>query len=221
MRRDHERCRLENLERLVDEAGSAAALARRAGTSPSYLSQVRNQLKTVNGRARGIGDELAEKLERAMRKPVGWLDMAHPQIVDEPAPYLASAPATIGAHVPVLSWEQAPDWIDGSEVDAIEHLPCPVPCSARSFILQVRGESMAPRFMKGELVYIDPELARLDGCFVVAAPHDGADYDLRQLVTEGTRQYLKAWNPDWPERVTGVERGTRWLGRVIFRGERF
>ena len=39
--------RLQNLETMIAEAGSALALARRAGTSPSYLSQVRRQMPTA------------------------------------------------------------------------------------------------------------------------------------------------------------------------------
>ena len=64
MKRRHETVRLSNLELLVAEAGSAAALARLAHTSESYLSQIRNQLTTAKGTPRGVGDDLAAKLER-------------------------------------------------------------------------------------------------------------------------------------------------------------
>jgi hypothetical protein len=63
MTRRHEQARLRNLELLISEAGSAAELARKAGTSPSYLSQVRRQLTTQTGTPRSLGDELADKLE--------------------------------------------------------------------------------------------------------------------------------------------------------------
>lgn len=69
--------RLENFEDLVREAGSLAELARRAETNPIYLSQLRSQATTRKGTKRGIGDQLARRLESAMGKPIGWLDQEH------------------------------------------------------------------------------------------------------------------------------------------------
>jgi len=89
MKRRHETVRLSNLELLVAEAGSAAALARLAGTSESYLSQIRNQLLTAKGTPRGVGDELAAKLEQAMGKPHGWMDESHQEFMEERARYNA------------------------------------------------------------------------------------------------------------------------------------
>ncbi len=71
MSRKQQRYRLENLERLVVEAGSAHKLAKLASTNSSYLSQVRHQRATESGTPRGIGDVLAEKLEIGMGKPPG------------------------------------------------------------------------------------------------------------------------------------------------------
>ena len=59
MKRKPEQIRLQNLELLIAEAGSAAKLARIAGTNSSYLSQVRNQMPTKKGTPRGVGDDLA------------------------------------------------------------------------------------------------------------------------------------------------------------------
>ena len=83
MKRQREAVRLSNLEHLVAEAGSAVALARLAGTSESYLSQIRNQLLTAKGTPRGVGDDLAAKLEQAMGKPNGWMDEAHQEFMEE------------------------------------------------------------------------------------------------------------------------------------------
>lgn len=73
--------RRSNLELLVKEFGSIAEVARKAGTSEKYLSQIlgkRVQRKTE----RGIGDTVAIKLETGCRKPIGWIDIYHPQATD-------------------------------------------------------------------------------------------------------------------------------------------
>ena len=79
-KRRHEALRLDNLELLVAEAGSATTLARLANTSESYLSQIPNQFATPKGTPRGVGDSLATKLEQAMGKPTGWMEKAHAKI---------------------------------------------------------------------------------------------------------------------------------------------
>lgn len=61
-----------NVRLLEREIGSLSALARHAGTSQSYLSQC------VGPNAfRSIGDEMARRLEHAMKKPHGWMDEGH------------------------------------------------------------------------------------------------------------------------------------------------
>jgi hypothetical protein len=63
--------RQHNLERLIAEAGGASVLARDVGTPPSHIS-------TLRSGKRGVGDELAAKLERRYRKPAGWMDEPPP-----------------------------------------------------------------------------------------------------------------------------------------------
>ena len=61
-----------NVRLLEREIGSLSALARLASTSQSYLSQC-----VGPGAFRSIGDEMARRLEHAMKKPHGWLDQSH------------------------------------------------------------------------------------------------------------------------------------------------
>lgn len=70
--------RLENLETLVQEAGSADALARASGVSPEYISQIRNRaIDKKTGKARNLGNQAARRLEDGMGKPLGWMDTSH------------------------------------------------------------------------------------------------------------------------------------------------
>ena len=61
--------RRAQLQKLIEEAGHAADLSRLSGTPKTHLSAI------LAGR-RGIGDQLAAKLEAVMGKPAGWMDQA-------------------------------------------------------------------------------------------------------------------------------------------------
>ena len=107
-KRQRDEVRLRNLELLVAEAGSAVNLARRAGTSESYLSQVRRGLPTAKGTARAVGDALAVKLEKAMSKPSGWMDESHPALRPPHVPDPRTRPRR-PPYLPLLPWNLAPD----------------------------------------------------------------------------------------------------------------
>jgi hypothetical protein len=63
--------RRENLAALKREIGTLRALADQAPTDPNYLSQI------LGGKG-NVGHQLARKLEKAAKKPVGWMDQEHP-----------------------------------------------------------------------------------------------------------------------------------------------
>lgn len=69
--------RIENLRSLVAEFKTADAVAQRAATAPMYLSQILNGAKSATGKARGVGDALARRLEQGCGKEVGWMDKPH------------------------------------------------------------------------------------------------------------------------------------------------
>lgn len=218
-RRIQQRARLENLEHLIAEAGSATRLAQLAGTSSSYLSQVRNRRQSAAGPNRSIGDDLASRLERAMSKPDGWIDEFHGNSGDH------SLKPELGAQNlrPLISWVQAGAWteVDGpfTAQDAEALLPCPVRCSNGTFVLRVRGESMEPRFHDGDLIFVDPAVSPDHGRFVVVCDAVSGMATFKQLIVEGERKYLKALNPDWPHRIIESHSNVAICGVVIFKGE--
>lgn len=225
MKRKPEQVRLQNLELLIAEAGSAAKLARIAGTNSSYLSQVRNQMPTKKGTPRGVGDDLAEKLERGMGKPIGWMDESHedqqqPAISREPNTH--SGPDIRSLH-PLISWVQAGEWSEISEGYVppyeTELLPCPVRCSEQTFVLRVHGVSMEPKFHEGDLIFVDPEATPVHGKYVVVQLDESNEATFKQLIVEADRQYLKALNPDWPNRIIEVNAAATIVGVVVFKGE--
>lgn len=215
--------RLRNLERLIAEAGSAAQLARVCNTSSSYLSQLRHQTLGERGTPRSIGDELTEKLERAMGKPQGWMDTLH-RTQDSPAKPggVESYPAR-QAFLPLISWVQAGHWHDMDRdqalTDETPRFPCPVHCSEDSYILRVRGTSMEPIFHEGDLIFVDPCAPPDHGKYVIVRLDDSNEATFKQLLIEGGRKYLKALNPDWPDRIIEVNVKATICGVIIFKGQ--
>lgn len=69
-RMDSKTIRRGNLDLLIDEVGTMKELAELAESDPNYLSTLKNG-------HRGIGDDLARRLETACKKPHGWMDHIH------------------------------------------------------------------------------------------------------------------------------------------------
>ena len=268
MKRQREQVRLNNLEMLIAEAGSATKVAQLAGTSESYLSQVRRKMLTQSGTPRGLGNELAAKLEKGLGKPEGWMDEPHETVytasdthrrvrtgrrtayageqtvavelsgkerpfnVEESADTDPKKTASSKARAknvadvvtlcPLISWAQACETVlpKPSEQRIAENiLPCPVRCSQGTFILRVEGASMEPRFYNGDLIFVDPAVVAESGKHVVVKLEDTDEAAFKQLIIEGGRKYLKALNPDWPERITEMSETAIVCGVVVFKGE--
>ena len=67
---------------------------------------------------------------------------------------------------------------------------------AEPFALMVLGDAMAPEFVEGEIIVVEPEGHATDGSFVVAQV-DG-EWTLRQLVRCGERWQLRALDRAYP-----------------------
>ncbi len=223
MNRRLNQIRLHNLEALIAEAGSAVQLARTCQTNSSYLSQVRRQTPSQRGTPRSIGDDLAERLEAGMGKPQGWMDTLHRTQDNVSRPDELEAYPSRQAFLPLISWVQAGHWHDLERdqvlTDDTPRFPCPVNCSEESYILRVRGTSMEPVFQEGDLIFVDPCAPPDHGKYVVVRLDDSNEATFKQLVIEGGRKYLKALNPDWPDRIIEVNVKATICGVIIFKGQ--
>ncbi len=133
----------------------------------------------------------------------------------------ATVVAAAGNYLPLLSMVQAGNWTeiqDASPVD-VEFYPCPVKCSKKSFIVKVDGESMLPDFKPGDLIYVDPEQQPENSSYVVARLDDANQATFKQLIIDGSKKYLKALNPDWPQKFVEINGNCTIVGRVIFTGK--
>lgn len=131
---------------------------------------------------------------------------------------------SIKGRLPLISWVQAGEWTEIADVfdasEAEDWLHCPVAHSPRTFVLRVRGESMYdPRgkrsFKDGDLIFVDPERPAQHGSLVIAKLTDGQEATFKELVVEGDNNFLKALNPDWPERIFQINSNCHIAGVVI------
>jgi SOS-response transcriptional repressor LexA len=111
---------------------------------------------------------------------------------------------------PLISWAQAGAWDaivnNFARGDAEKWLDSPANVSEKSFYLRVAGESMYDpadhrSFREGELILVDPKRVAENGSFVVVRLNGSPDATFRQLIVEGGKEYLKALNPTWPNRI--------------------
>lgn len=182
-----------------------------------YLSQILNGVKSSTGKARGVGDKLARKLEEGCGKEVGWMDKPH----GEAAP-AGSTPfdenvsdALVGNRpIPVISSVQA---------GALRDMDTPYPPGAGyaveftdqrlsrwAFALDVEGESMMPVFKPGDRLIVDPDLAPQPGDYVIA--RNGSDqatfkkYRPRGIDANGEMIFeLVPLNEDYPTMRSDTE----------------
>lgn len=133
----------------------------------------------------------------------------------------ATVVASAGNYLPLISLVQAGVWTEIQELPPldVELYPCPIKCSQHSFIVRVEGESMLPRFEEGDLIYVDPDAQVENGSYVVARLDDENQATFKQLIIDGNKKYLKALNPDWPNKFVEINGNCTIVGKVVFTGK--
>lgn len=179
--------RREAFARIKTEFKTNVALANALGDefSPSYVSQL------LNGH-RGIGDDVATKIEDRLRLPRGSLDE---EKETETGPSLRGK-------VPLISWVQAGQWSEISDQfppgDAEGWRETTARVGAGAFALRIMGDSMEPTIPRGSVVIIDPSAEAANGRVVVVRQRGDSEATIKRLVIEGGVRYLKPDNPRYP-----------------------
>lgn len=70
-------------------------------------------------------------------------------------------------------------------------------------------------FKDGDLIFVDPERPAGHGSLVIAKLTGGREATFKELVIEGDNHFLKALNPDWPERIFQINSNCHIAGVVI------
>lgn len=117
-------------------------------------------------------------------------------------------PAPIGLRqIPIISYVQAGCWTESCDCRAmdgsIETITTDLDLGGMAFALKVRGDSMAPEILEGDVVVIDPDVDPLPGDYVVAK-NGSHEATLKQFRPRGTndqgQEYfeLVPLNPVYP-----------------------
>lgn len=117
-------------------------------------------------------------------------------------------PAPIGLRqIPIISYVQAGCWTESCECRAvdgsIETINTDLDLGSMAFALEVRGDSMAPEILEGDVVVIDPDVDPLPGD-IVAAKNGSHEATIKQYRPRGTndqgQEYfeLVPLNPVYP-----------------------
>jgi SOS-response transcriptional repressor LexA len=184
-----------------------AELAEKIGVAQQSLQSIESG---KIGKPRKI-NELAEALETTpefLQFGIGDMDNA-------------TVMANASNYLPLVSFVQAGAWSDINEIDisTAQLYPCPIKCSVNSFIVRVEGESMSPKFEPGTLLYVDPEAVCDNLSYVVARLDNENQATFKQLIIDGNKKYLKAVNPDWPNKFIEINGNCTIVGKVIFTGK--
>lgn len=180
------------------------------------LNKAPAQVSAFGGKnpTKGIGDQIARELEKALGLHNGYLDMPYGVGEFNNATVLSLT----GRKLPVIGSIAAGLWCESQSIfdpqDAEEWIDAPGPVGPNAFILRVEGMSMEPKFVEGDKIVIDPSLDALPGHYVAAKRARDQFATLKQLKQEGGEMYLYALNPDWPDRIIRMTEDWSICGRA-------
>ncbi len=156
--------------------GSNAALARLIGREPSYVTRMAYP-EGKSGKKR-IAEDMVDIIEAAFSLPKGWMDRRDIALEDGPDSKAIVTSSRIIPQseikmVPLISSVQAgamSEAVDPYAVgDAEKWIPVDLPnLSPNAFALRVKGESMLPEFVEGDIIIVDPDIEPDPGRYVVA-----------------------------------------------------
>ena len=201
---DIKEIRLENLLSILAEPDvTQASLASACESAPSVISQ----LKTGH---RGMGSELARRIEKARNLPYGWMDTRHTYNYGETKNHHVASSA--GTYTPLIlpNSESESDFVqvpvydaqlaagNGARVDLdriVERLPISrkylvnsgIP-ESRATIAKVKGDSMEPTLNDGDVVLINAGINTPVSDRVFAFDFDG---DLK------VKRFIKRLDGSW------------------------
>ena len=163
--------RREALRRLFETrfAHNQAEMARAICRSPTTVWRLLHE----DAHSKPLGEKLARDIERKLSLPTYYLDgvaqvvlpgMAVGDVAEELSP-----PVTVA--VPLLNEAAAMDYlVEGKSVRGLasEVVFSTSQYNGRVIALRVHGDSMAPDFLPGDLLFIDPDERPVPGDIVVA-----------------------------------------------------
>ena len=224
--------RLSVLMERTPALGTQQKLAARTGIGQTTIGRIRRG--EVNATAENI-KRIADAFGVAVSYLYGETDENGLANADHAAFAVASDQAPFdenvvnGPHIrgklPLISWVQAGNWTEAIDNfqpgDAEDWIPCPFNHGPNAFILRVLGESnydpTGPKsYAPGDFIAVDPAREPVNRSMVVVRidHEDRATFKQLLMDDDGT-MLLKALNPNWPNAVFPMPKGSRIVGVVI------
>ena len=213
--------RLLNARKIMKESGlDRTQFAEKIGMSYNLLSQYIGKNPKKN-----IGDDTAEKIEKAFGKVSGFLDH-----IDDKKPHslldnnvdLSQKISIEGRPIPVISWVQAGTWTGVESVpldtEFTEWLPPNADCGKNGYALVVKGLSMSPKFEPEDRIYVNPDIQTFDlktNDLVIVSCTGDNETTFKKLIIEGDEKYLQPLNPLWQEKIMQLTEDCRLVGKVV------
>ncbi|WP_169295682.1 S24 family peptidase [Advenella sp. EE-W14] len=202
--------RLENLHRLINEAGTQEHLSDVSGVSRIYLNQIKQQRPDpTTGKTRNIGDSLARKLEKGMGKPVGWMDQDHSETVEtisvtETEGYIrldyldiqssAGHGKVADSYPPLIqNLNVLEDWaLQSFGKNAVEKIK----------IINNSGDSMSPTIQDGDILFVDVSRRAFEAEGIYVLDWNGRLLTKRLVAQQDGRLAIISDNPSYqPEYI--------------------
>jgi SOS-response transcriptional repressor LexA len=180
----------------------AQAAKNKGATGNSDIGRLLNESPQVvtNWSSRGVPAKKIFEIADKLGVTPEWLQTGKEARKPTDASLPADAlPMPARRLAPVISYVQAGQWVtlvdaypmgNGSEMIEID-----AKWSKNSFVLKVRGDSMAPTLTEGAYIVVDPTVEWMHGRIVVVRQNGDTEVTVKRLQQDGDSYYLKADNP--------------------------
>jgi SOS-response transcriptional repressor LexA len=134
-------------------------------------------------------------------------------------------PSTSGklVRIPVISWVVAGKWeeVFGSFLpeDAEEWLESDVR-GQNVFALRVKGDSMEPEFIEGDIIIVNPHIKPEHNDYVVVKNEEG-EATFKQLKKYGNKRILHPLNPKYPDIESPGRHQFKIVGKIIKKEKKY
>ena len=134
-------------------------------------------------------------------------------------------PALMGQlkQVPIISWVAAGRWQEVCDEfqpgDADEWVSSDVRIE-NIFALRVRGDSMEPEFVEGDIIIVDSHIMPTPGDYVIIKNEEG-EATLKQFKQYGKTQVLHPLNPKYPDIELSENHEYVLVGKVVEKKKRY
>lgn len=221
----------DRLRQAIKESGfSQREIARLMGVSPQAVSY------WLNGRNPPERGKIT-KLSALLKKTPAWLEFGEgPKVISEGKSERGSAiPSVIISRdqvlkvkrFPLISWVQAGDWSEAIDLyepgyaESLEPFTVEGRIGDHAFALRVRGDSMEPLFVEGDIILVDPGRSPNNGSFVIAKLMDTNECTFKKYVNDGGIISLHPLNYPKHQPIHLNGRKAQIVGVVIAKQQKF